>query len=120
MEPNLTTQPLLTADQYYQVASDLIVDQNKTSEEAYAILTQKGMEPQKAAHLVTIIQNKKNGVVYDMPAEEGSNSGTKDMLIGGAWCLGGVIATVADLGYIFWGAIVFGGIQFIKGAMAKS
>lgn len=39
----------------------------------------------------------------------------KDMLYGTLWCVGGIIATSANLGYIFWGAIVFGGIQFIKG-----
>ncbi len=39
----------------------------------------------------------------------------KDMLFGGLWCVGGIVATVADIGYIFWGAIVFGGIQFFRG-----
>lgn len=43
-------------------------------------------------------------------------SGQKDMLIGAAWCIGGIAATVADFGYVFWGAIIFGAIQFIKGA----
>ena len=41
----------------------------------------------------------------------------KDMIYGAMWCIGGVVATIADFGYIFWGAIVFGAIQFIKGAM---
>jgi hypothetical protein len=45
--------------------------------------------------------------------KEGAN---KDMLYGALWCFGGIIATVADFGFIFWGAIVFGAIQFIKGA----
>lgn len=44
------------------------------------------------------------------------NSGAnKDMLWGAVWCVGGIIGTVADTGYIFWGAIVFGAIQFFKG-----
>jgi hypothetical protein len=37
------------------------------------------------------------------------------MLFGALWCIGGIIATVSDLGYIFWGAIVFGAIQFFRG-----
>ncbi len=37
------------------------------------------------------------------------------MLYDALWCIGGIIATVADIGYIFWEAILFGGIQFIKG-----
>lgn len=41
----------------------------------------------------------------------------KDMLYGALWCVGGIAATVADFGYVFWGAIVFGGIQFFKGLM---
>jgi hypothetical protein len=40
----------------------------------------------------------------------------KDMLYGALWCIGGIVATVADFGYIFWGAIIFGAIQFLKGA----
>lgn len=39
----------------------------------------------------------------------------KDILYGGLWCVGGTVATLADVGFIFWGAIVFGGIQLIKG-----
>ncbi len=38
-----------------------------------------------------------------------------DMLWGAVWCMGGIIATAADFGYIFWGAIVFGGFQFLRG-----
>jgi hypothetical protein len=37
------------------------------------------------------------------------------MLYGGLWFIGGLIATVADFGYFFWGAIIFGGYQFLKG-----
>jgi hypothetical protein len=37
------------------------------------------------------------------------------MLYSAFWCLGGTIFTVADIGYIFWGAIVFGGAQFFGG-----
>ena len=39
----------------------------------------------------------------------------KDMLYGALWCIGGTAATLAHIGYIFGGAIVFGGIQFLKG-----
>lgn len=37
------------------------------------------------------------------------------MLFGALWCIGGIVATATDIGLIFWGAIVFGAIQFIKG-----
>ncbi|PCJ66475.1 MAG: hypothetical protein COA58_06775 [Bacteroidetes bacterium] len=48
------------------------------------------------------------------------NDGKSDMLWGAVWCVGGIVATVADVGYIFWGAIIFGGIQFVRGLMASS
>jgi hypothetical protein len=38
-----------------------------------------------------------------------------DMLYGALWCIGGIIATAAHIGFIFWGAILFGGIQFFRG-----
>jgi len=41
----------------------------------------------------------------------------KDMLYGGLICLGGIIATLIDLGFIFYGAIIAGTLQFLKGAM---
>lgn len=39
----------------------------------------------------------------------------KDMLYGALWCVGGIVATASNIGAIFWGAIIFGGIQFFKG-----
>lgn len=39
----------------------------------------------------------------------------KDILYGALWCGGGIVLTAANIGLIFWGAIVFGGFQLIKG-----
>ncbi len=50
--------------------------------------------------------------VYDQERKKQAN---KDMLYGALWCVGGIIATMSDIGAIFWGAIIFGGIQFFKG-----
>lgn len=41
----------------------------------------------------------------------------KNMIFGALWCVGGIVGTVANVGYVFWGAIIFGGFQFIKGAI---
>jgi|OM-RGC.v1.036971132 hypothetical protein len=38
------------------------------------------------------------------------------MIIGALFCVGGILGTLSDSGYIFWGAIVFGGFQFLKGS----
>lgn len=48
-------------------------------------------------------------------AQEKKAHARKDMIYGALWCVGGTIFTVADTGFIFWGAILFGGIQFFKG-----
>lgn len=50
--------------------------------------------------------------IYDEARKKQAN---KDMLYGALWCVGGIIATASNVGAIFWGAILFGGIQFVKG-----
>lgn len=37
------------------------------------------------------------------------------MLYGVLWCSGGLLLTLANVGFIFWGAILFGAIQFFRG-----
>lgn len=49
-----------------------------------------------------------------------SSGANKDMIWGALWCVGGIVATVADIGYIFYGAIIFGAIQFFKGLANSS
>jgi hypothetical protein len=51
----------------------------------------------------------------------------RDMRVGGLWCLGGIVVTAVTYSaasgggsyVIAWGAIVFGGIQFIRGVIAS-
>lgn len=58
---------------------------------------------------------------YDQVGDvEGDGDGTQDMIWGAVWCLGGLAATAADIGYIFYGAIIFGGIQFVQGLIKSS
>lgn len=51
---------------------------------------------------------------------EGESDGTRDMILGAVWCLGGLTATVADIGFIFYGAIIFGAFQFIQGVIKSN
>lgn len=44
-------------------------------------------------------------------AEDANN----DILWGTVWAIGGMIATVADIGFIFWGAIGYGCFLLIRG-----
>lgn len=41
------------------------------------------------------------------------------MIYGALWCVGGIMATLANFGFIFWGAIVFGAIQFFMGVAKR-
>lgn len=51
----------------------------------------------------------------DAADEARRKKANNDMIFGAMWCIGGIIATAASVGFIFWGAIVFGGIQFFRG-----
>lgn len=55
--------------------------------------------------------------VSDVEQELINERAKKDILYGALWCVGGLVATAAEIGYIFWGAIVFGGVQCVKGLM---
>lgn len=50
-------------------------------------------------------------------AEHRKKQGRNQMLEGAAWAIGGTAATLAEIGYIFWGAILYGVIKFIQGAV---
>ncbi|TNE79101.1 MAG: hypothetical protein EP332_12180 [Bacteroidetes bacterium] len=60
-------------------------------------------------------QKLQSSLKREAELEESDSTGTKDVIIGGLWFLGGLIFTIADVGYIFYGAIIFGGIQMIGG-----
>ncbi len=49
------------------------------------------------------------------PENERKHKAEKDILFGLLWFLGGIVLTIAEIGYLFWGAILFGEIQFFKG-----
>jgi hypothetical protein len=49
------------------------------------------------------------------PENERKHNAEKDMLYGLLWFLGGLVLTIAEIGYLFWGAMLFGAIQFFKG-----
>ncbi len=47
--------------------------------------------------------------------EQQNKKANSDILWGAIWCVGGLIGTFANIGYVFWGAIIFGGIQLFRG-----
>jgi hypothetical protein len=80
-------------------------------------LVERGASPEFAEAIVHELQ--------EAIIEAHKSEGRKNMLYGGLWCGGGTLVTVlsyamAEGGGSFvlaWGAIIFGGIQFLRGAM---
>jgi hypothetical protein len=98
-----------TQSHHYIVAEKLLKEHGKTTDEVRAMLVDKGLSYEEACKIVDSFGYK---------SEEKKN-GNKDMLFGALWCIGGTVLTISNTGYIFWGAIVFGAIQFFKGAAAS-
>lgn len=94
-------------NQIYQYAANLMISQKMNSEETKQALVAKGMSAENAAIVVDNLEAQITTAKKDRAK--------KDMLYGALWCVGGIVATAAHIGFIFWGAIVFGGIQFFKG-----
>ena len=94
-------------DNLYNRAAQLLLHENKLDVEVIDDLVRQGVDRQTATAMVDNLQNQ---ICYAK-----KERARKDMLYGALWCIGGIIATAADIGFIFWGAILFGGIQFIKG-----
>lgn len=94
-------------NEIYNYAANLIVNEKKDTIEVRNALAEKGLSEDAA---YTIVKN-----VEDEIKKAKREAANKDMLYGALWCVGGAIATVANIGFIFWGAIIFGGIQFVKG-----
>jgi len=97
----------------YQQAAHMMVEEGKSSSETIAYLEEQGLDGESATAVVNNLQQR----IHEQAEESGS--GSNDMIFGALWCIGGTIATLADIGYIFWGAIVFGALQFFKGVAAN-
>ena len=94
-------------NQIYEHAAELMIKDKKNSIEVKDILVQEGLDNSVATTVVESLE-------IQIKAAKKSRA-NKDMLYGALWCVGGIIATVAGIGLIFWGAILFGAIQFFRG-----
>ncbi len=95
------------ANQLYNYAANLLIHQNKSAYETKAALVEKGLSSENAATIVDNLEEQIEEAKHD--------KAKKDMLYGALWCIGGTVLTLANVGFIFWGAILFGGIQFFRG-----
>ncbi|MGI4875414.1 MAG: hypothetical protein ACRYFX_30030 [Janthinobacterium lividum] len=94
-------------NQVYDYAANLLVHGNKNNVEVEQALVAKGLDAESAQTVVT-------NLTTEIGAAKKARA-KKDMLYGALWCVGGIALTVAHIGFVFWGAIIFGGIQFFKG-----
>ncbi|MEL6694991.1 MAG: hypothetical protein AAFU33_18380 [Bacteroidota bacterium] len=95
--------------QVYEYAAHLMVEEGKDAYQVKQALIEQGLGNESAGIVVANLE--------DQIRVAKKESGQKDMIYGALWCVGGTVATLANIGFIFWGAIVFGGIQFIRGAV---
>ncbi|MEN2415250.1 hypothetical protein [Flavobacterium mesophilum] len=92
---------------HYNYAANLLVNENKSAHETKIKLTEQGISPEIATLMVENLEIEIKEAKYE--------KARKDMVYGALWFCGGTILTFANIGFIFWGAILFGGIQFFRG-----
>ena len=93
-------------------------------------LVEGGMEADAAGEIVRKLGRHMNIGSGRAPQQTPNQSGSGDMLYGGLFCVVGVVITVgsymaaAQSGggkfVIAWGAIVFGGMRFVRGLMRSA
>ena len=94
-------------NQIYEFAANLLFKEKQGKQDVINELINNGIDAENAEIVVSNLLSSRN------------QRANKNMLYGALWCIGGTIATLADFGYIFWGAIVFGAIQFFAGLAKK-
>ncbi len=103
----MQNNPQITMDQAFNYAANLLVKDEQTPSQVKKMLVAQGIDEHTAGVIVTNVENQ--------ISKAKKARANKDMLFGGLWMVGGTVLTIADIGAIFWGAIVFGLIQFIRG-----
>ncbi len=95
-----------------QLIAHLLVEQDQTPTQVKKVLVGKGMDEQEAMSLIRNVEEQ---------IEQARRARAKrDVIFGSLWTVGGTVMTLADIGFIFWGAIVFGFIQLIRGIVNLS
>jgi len=101
-----------TVNKVYNYAANMMINQKKESYEVRDALIAQGLDETTATTIVDNLEQQIN--------DAKKSRAQKDMLYGALWCVGGIVATAAHIGFIFWGAIIFGAIQFFKGVANMS
>lgn len=95
-------------NEIYQYAANLLFREKRSYADVMNLLKERGLDEASADIVITNLEDR-------MKSEKRA-AAKKDMLYGALWCIGGTVLTMAHIGFIFWGAIVFGAVQFFRGA----
>ena len=107
MENSPTEITQISSNQVHAIAADLLLNKQMSQTAVKNNLVGMGVDELSAKNAIKNIQNQID--------EAEKSKANKDMIYGALWCVGGLVLTLMKTGFIFWGAIVFGGFQFLKG-----
>ena len=101
-------------DAIYQFAAEHM-QAGKSNRQVEGLLVERGLQAGDAAAVVSNLSRARSEAIR--------SAGGRNMLFGALWCIGGTVVTVATLAasseggtyVVAWGAILFGGIQFLRG-----
>lgn len=104
-------------EQIYGFAADHIAA-GKSPSEVERLLVEQGLDAQSAS---TVVSN-----LVQARSQAYRSAGTRNMLIGALFCVGGILVTVISYNaaannagggryVVAWGAVIFGAIQFFRG-----
>lgn len=92
----------------YSYAANLLFARNRSPQASEKELVKQGFDENIASMVI------KNLIV------EYKKQASKNILYGALWFIGGIVATAANIGYIFWGAVLYGVILLVKGISQHS
>ncbi|WP_443938346.1 hypothetical protein [Pedobacter sp. MW01-1-1] len=102
-----TSTSQLTLNESYDYAANLLVMEKYSPSRAIAALINQGINQSDADEVVSNVE---------LQIKQASQTkAKKDVFYGGLFLIAGAAATLADIGFFFWGAILYGGYQFITG-----
>ena len=106
-DQGVTMDQQQAVNQVYEYAAHLLFKEEKSPTEVKRILMEQGLDEDSAGMVI--------GQLVSQMGKAKRNRARRDMFWGAVWCIGGTVATLSNFGFIFWGAIIFGGIQFFRG-----
>jgi hypothetical protein len=123
--PTAAPQPAIN-DEAYAYALECLLKGSKPRDVRRRLLDAGYTGSQADRILNTAMQYQKNSEARErMTPGSGGNTGQRNMLIGGIICVIGIVVTLGTMAasagggsyVVAWGAIVFGGLQFVRGWM---